>query len=114
MADTHSNAGAIWALGVTQIIGYGTLYYSFSILAPGIAGDLNVAVEWIYGCISLALLAGGLISPWAGGLADRIGADKVMSIGSIAAAAAATKQIDQLNRLGLMVCMAVSLTFLVA
>jgi hypothetical protein len=28
MADTHSNAGAIWALGVTQIIGYGTLYYS--------------------------------------------------------------------------------------
>lgn len=88
MADTHSNAGAIWALGVTQIIGYGTLYYSFSILAPGIAVDLNVAVEWIYGCISLALLAGGLISPWAGGLADRLGAGKIMSVGSIGAAAA--------------------------
>lgn len=88
MADTHSNAGAIWALGVTQIIGYGTLYYSFSILAPGIAVDLNVAVEWVYGCISLALLAGGLISPWAGGLADRLGAGRVMSAGSIGAAAA--------------------------
>jgi MFS family permease len=88
MADTHSNAGAILALGVTQIIGYGTLYYSFSILAPGIAVDLNVAVEWIYGCISLALLAGGLISPWAGGLADRLGAGKIMSVGSIGAAAA--------------------------
>lgn len=88
MADTHSNAGAIWALGMTQIIGYGTLYYSFSILAPGIAIDLGVAVEWIYGCISLALLAGGLISPWAGGLADRLGAGRVMSAGSIGAAAA--------------------------
>lgn len=88
MADTHSNASAIWALGVTQIIGYGTLYYSFSILAPSIAVDLNVAVEWVYGCISLALLAGGLISPWAGGLADRLGAGRVMSAGSIGAAAA--------------------------
>lgn len=88
MPDTHSNAGAIWALGVTQIIGYGTLYYSFSILAPGIAVDLNVAVESIYGCISLALLAGGLVSPWAGGMADRLGAGQVMSLGSIGAAAA--------------------------
>mgnify|MGYP003664530363 CR=1 FL=1 len=66
MAHTQSNAGAIWALGVTQVIGYGTLYYSFSILAPGIAVSLGVPVEWIYGCISLALLAGGLVSPWAG------------------------------------------------
>lgn len=88
MADSHSNAGAIWALGVTQIIGYGTLYYSFSILAPGIAVEFDVAVEWIYGCISLALLAGGLISPWAGGLADRHGAGRVMSLGSVGAAAA--------------------------
>lgn len=88
MADTQSNAGAIWALGITQIIGYGTLYYSFSILAPGIASDFDVAIEWIYGCISLALLAGGLISPWAGGLADRHGAARVMALGSIGAAAA--------------------------
>ncbi|MGV8954361.1 MAG: arsenite efflux MFS transporter ArsK [Cypionkella sp.] len=88
MADTHSNAGAIWALGTTQIIGYGTLYYSFSILAPSIATDLGVAVEWIYGCISLALLAGGLISPWAGGLTDRYGAGRVMSLGSIGAGGA--------------------------
>jgi MFS family permease len=88
MAEAHSNTGAIWALGVTQIIGYGTLYYSFSILAPGIAADLGVAVEWIYGCISLALLAGGLVSPWAGGLADRLGAGRVMSFGSVGAAAA--------------------------
>lgn len=50
--STHSNAAAIWALGVTQIIGYGTLYYSFSILAPGIAEEFGIAVEWVYGSIS--------------------------------------------------------------
>lgn len=84
--STHSNAAAIWALGVTQIIGYGTLYYSFSILAPGIAEEFGIAVEWVYGSISLALLAGGLISPYAGGLADKHGAAGVLSIGSVAAA----------------------------
>jgi len=30
-------AGIVSALGITQIIGYGTLYYYFSILAPGMA-----------------------------------------------------------------------------
>lgn len=87
-APTTSNAAAIWALGVTQIIGYGTLYYSFSILAPRIAEEFGVAIEWVYGCISLALLAGGLISPYAGGLADRHGAGRVMAAGSVGAAAA--------------------------
>ncbi|MBN9335465.1 arsenite efflux MFS transporter ArsK [Devosia sp.] len=84
--STQSNAGAIGALGVTQIIGYGTLYYSFSILAPGIAEEFGIAVQWVYGSISLALLAGGLISPYAGGLADKHGAALVLSIGSVAAA----------------------------
>jgi len=85
---THSNAAAIWALGVTQIVGYGTLYYSFSILASGIAVEFGLAVEWVYGFMSLALLAGGVISPYAGGLADKHGAARVLSIGSVAAAAA--------------------------
>ncbi|RYH98434.1 MAG: MFS transporter, partial [Acetobacteraceae bacterium] len=84
MAETTaqpSPARAIWALGVTQIIGYGTLYYSFSILAPEIATAFDISIEWIYGCISLALLAGGLVSPYAGGLADRHGAGRIMAAG---------------------------------
>jgi MFS family permease len=87
-ATTHSNAAAIWALGVTQIIGYGTLYYSFSILAPGIAAEFDLGVEWVYGFMSLALLAGGVISPYAGGLADKHGAARVLALGSIGASAA--------------------------
>lgn len=88
MRATPSHAAAIWALGLTQIVGYGTLYYSFSILAQPIATEFDVPVAWIYGAISLALLAGGLISPFAGTLADRHGAGRVLALGSVAAAAA--------------------------
>lgn len=80
--------GAIAALGVTQIIGYGTLYYSFSILAPDMAASLAWSQEWIFGALSIALLVGGLSAPWLGVLIDRLGAGRVMTIGSAVAAAA--------------------------
>lgn len=51
---------AIVSLGVTQNIGYGTLYYSFSILAPDMAAHFAGSTEWIFGALSVALLIGGL------------------------------------------------------
>ncbi|WP_375452180.1 arsenite efflux MFS transporter ArsK [uncultured Devosia sp.] len=80
-------ARAIWALGVTQIIGYGTLYYSFSAVAPTIGQTFGWPPEWIFGALTIALLAGGLISPFSGHLVDRFGAARTMTIGSIIAAA---------------------------
>ncbi|MBB3644067.1 hypothetical protein FHX14_000226 [Rhizobium sp. BK619] len=79
---------AIVALGITQNIGYGTLYYSFSILAPDMAAHFAWSTEWIFGALSVALLIGGLTAPWLGGLFDRIGAGRVMTIGSAVAATA--------------------------
>ncbi|MDL2399121.1 arsenite efflux MFS transporter ArsK [Rhizobium mayense] len=79
---------AVVALGVTQIIGYGTLYYSFSILAPDMAAQLAWSSEWVFGALSVALLVGGLTAPWLGMLFDRVGAARVMTIGSFVAAAA--------------------------
>ncbi|MBS7705660.1 arsenite efflux MFS transporter ArsK [Chelatococcus asaccharovorans] len=76
------------ALGVTQIIGYGTLYYSFSILAPAMARDFGWPSEWIFAALSAALLTGGLVAPWAGRWIDRFGAGRVMAVGSMAAALA--------------------------
>ncbi|GGE52137.1 MFS transporter [Agaricicola taiwanensis] len=78
----------IAALGLSQIIGYGTLYYSFSILAPAMARDLGWPVEWVFGALSTALLLGGLVAPQAGRWIDRYGAGRVMTAGSLAAAAA--------------------------
>ena len=77
---------AVLALGVTQIIGYGTLYYSFSILAPDMAAQFAWSKEWVFGALSAALLVGGLTAPWLGALFDRIGAGRVMTTGSFIAA----------------------------
>lgn len=79
---------AVLALGLTQIIAYGTLYYSFSILAPDMARDLGWSTEWVFGALSAALLAGGFAAPWFGRLIDRHGAGRMMSAGSLLAAAA--------------------------
>ncbi len=79
---------AICVLGLTQIIGYGTLYYSFSLLAPGMAASLAWPMEWVFGAFSVALLVGGLTAPWLGRAIDRIGAGRVMVLGSALAALA--------------------------
>ena len=85
---SHTPALVIWALGLTQIIGYGTLYYSFSALAPAMALDFGWSEEWVYGVLSGSLLMGGLVAPISGVWADRFGAARVMAWGSVAAAAA--------------------------
>jgi MFS family permease len=78
----------IAALGLTQIVGYGTLYYSFGILAPSMARDFGWSTKWIFAALSGALLVGGLAAPWAGRCLDRFGAGRVMAVGSVAAALA--------------------------
>jgi MFS family permease len=79
---------AVAGLGVTQIIGYGTLYYSFSILAPSMGADYDLASDWLFGAFSASLLVSGLASPWVGRWIDRYGAGAIMAPGSVAAAAA--------------------------
>ena len=78
----------LWALvglGATQIVGYGTLYYAFSILVPDIARDLAVSEKWVFGTFSIALLTGSIAAPFSGRLADRYGAGRVMGFGSVGA-----------------------------
>jgi MFS family permease len=75
-------------LGVTMTIGYGTLYYSFSVLAPEIAHEFGWSRSFVFGVFSLGLLAGAVAAPVIGRLVDRIGARRVLCAGSVAAAVA--------------------------
>ena len=84
---TLGPAGIVWLLGVSQIVGYGTLYYSFAILADDMASSLGWPVSWLYGSFSLALLGGGFLAPLIGRRVDRHGAAAVMTAGSAVAAA---------------------------
>jgi MFS family permease len=77
---------SVWLLGLTQIIGYGTLYYGFATLAEDMATSLGWSVSWVFGAFSISLIAGAVIAPAIGRRIDRHGAAKVMAVGSVAAA----------------------------
>lgn len=81
-AENRRSLAIVAALGLTQIIGYGTLYYSFSILAPGMAQDVGLSREAVFGTFSVALLGGGLAAPFMGRWMDRFGAGRIMVLGS--------------------------------
>jgi MFS family permease len=72
-------------LGLTQIVGYGTLMYAYAVLLPRMAEDLGLSLSFVFGVLSLALFAGGLVSPLAGHLVDRFGGRWVMTGGSVVA-----------------------------
>jgi MFS family permease len=70
------------ALGLTQTIGYGTLYYGYGVLAPVIARDLDVPLDWFFAAFTIGLLLGGVVAPLSGRELDRRGARSVMRLGS--------------------------------
>ena len=51
------------ALGVTQILAWGSSYYLPAVLAQPIANDTGWPLPWIVGGLSLGLLIAGFISP---------------------------------------------------
>jgi hypothetical protein len=87
LRDETKPAAATWLLGFTQIIGYGSLYYSISILADDIAATFGWTEAGFFGVFSLALLAGccrgALRRPHA---VDRFGAARMMSLGTVLSA----------------------------
>ena len=72
-------------LGITQIMGYGVLYYAYAILLPKMADPLGLTLSGIFGVLSLALFLGGFMSPVAGILTDRFGGRFVMTGGAVCA-----------------------------
>ena len=75
----------ITALGVTQVAGYGGLYYAFAVLAPKMTESFGWSPEWTYGGFAAGLLIGGLIAPVAGRLIDHYGTRLMMTLGSVLA-----------------------------
>jgi predicted MFS family arabinose efflux permease len=78
----------VWLLGLTQIIGFGAVYYCFAILAKNISQDFGWTHAQFFGCISAGLAAGGLVTPFIGKAFDRFGAARLMAFGSVLLSAA--------------------------
>ncbi len=77
---------AIAALGVTQIVGWGTTHYMSAILARSIADGLGLSPTTVLGGFSWGLLVAGLSARASGRLMDRHGARRVMTAASVLAA----------------------------
>jgi predicted MFS family arabinose efflux permease len=77
---------AVCALGIGQITAWGTTYYCLGVLAGAISADTGWSRSLVFFGFTIALLAMGVVSVWAGRLIDRHGARPVMALGSLLAA----------------------------
>src|ERR1700712_731703 len=77
---------AVSVLGVTQIIAWGTIFYSPVLTAPLIVAETGWSLSFVMGGFSLGLLIAGLVSPFVGRSIDRYGGHVVMAVGALIAA----------------------------
>jgi predicted metal-binding membrane protein len=58
----------IAALGITQILAWGSTFYLLGVLANDIARSTGWSYDWVTGGVSVGLLMAGVVSPWVGSL----------------------------------------------
>jgi MFS family permease len=106
----------VWALSVTQVVSWGSVYYAISVLLQPIEAELGWSRDAIIGAFSLSLLFAAFGAYPVGAWIDRHGGRWLMTAGSVAAAAliAAMSQNNSLTVFyllwaGLGICMAMTL-----
>jgi len=77
---------AVPVLGVTQIVAWGTIFYSPVLTAPLIVAERGWSLSFTMGGLSIGLLVAGLVSPFVGQSIDRHGGHVVMTAGSLVCA----------------------------
>ena len=72
----------ITALGLTQIMAWGSSYYLPAVLAQPIASDTGWPLGWVVGGLSLGLIAAGAVSPFVGRMIASRGGRSVLAVGA--------------------------------
>ncbi|MDU0343237.1 MFS transporter [Bosea rubneri] len=83
----RSRLTVISALGVVQILAWGSTYYLPAVLAAPIAADTGWPLSWIVGALSVGLLTAGAGAPYVGHLIGETGGRPVLAAGTILIAA---------------------------
>jgi MFS family permease len=74
---------AVPVLGITQILSWGTIFYTPVLIVPLIAAERGWSMSFAMGGFSVGLLAAGLSAPYVGRGVDRFGGHVVMTVGSL-------------------------------
>ncbi|MCB1511739.1 MAG: MFS transporter [Hyphomicrobiaceae bacterium] len=74
---------AVHALGITQIVAWGTTLYALAVLGKPIMAETGWSSTVVFGGLTLGLLISGVISSWVGRLIDRYGAKRMMAAGGV-------------------------------
>ena len=75
------------ALGIVQILAWGSSYYLLAVLAGPIARDTGWPYAWVIGGVSLGLLVAGLASVRVGRAIEEYGGRRVLAAGAVLLAA---------------------------
>ena len=78
-----SRPATVTALGIAQILGWGTSFYFPAVLAPPISADTGWPLSWVVTGTSMGLLVAGLIAPRVGAIIDRRGGRPVLALSSL-------------------------------
>ena len=79
----HPATVAIFALGITQIIAWGTTLYALGVLGKPIAADTGWSQTIVFGGLTVGLLVSSATSTVVGRLIDRHGGQAIMTVGSV-------------------------------
>lgn len=77
---------AVPVLGITQILTWGTIFYTPVLIVPLIAAERGWSISFAMGGFSIGLLVAGLVAPYVGRSIDRFGGHVVMALGSLTGA----------------------------
>jgi predicted MFS family arabinose efflux permease len=72
----------VTALGVTQILAWGSTFYLLGVLANPIARDTGWPYEWVMGGVSIGLLTAGAVSPRVGRTIGQRGGRAILAGGA--------------------------------
>ena len=67
------------AIGIGQILAWGSSYYLLAVLAPVIAGDTGWSLAWVVSGLAVGLLVAGAVSPRVGRIIEHRGGRPVLA-----------------------------------
>lgn len=83
----HPRIVTVSAVGVAQILAWGSSYYLLAVLAGPVAADTGWPLTWLMGALSVGMLVSGLVSPRVGHLIERHGGRPVLAASALLLAA---------------------------